>query len=143
MAVQELFFSHSSEDEEIATKITQTLRNHGIPVWISSTNINGAQQWHDEIGKALSRCDWFAVLLSKSSVESKWVKREVVYALRKDQYENRIVPILLEDCDYDNLSWTLGSLEIVDFTKTPDLSLIELLKVWGIGLDKSKSPFFS
>ena len=142
MPVQELFFSHSSKDEEIASGITQTLRDHGVPVWISTTNIKGAQQWHDEIGAALNRCDWFAVLLSKSSVESKWVKREVVYALRKDGYENRIIPTLLEDCDYESLSWTLGSLEIVDFRKSIEHGVTGLLKIWGIGLDKSKSTLF-
>ena len=27
----------------------------GIPVWYSYTDIQGARQWHDEIGRALQR----------------------------------------------------------------------------------------
>jgi hypothetical protein len=64
----------------------------GIPVWYSEHRIIGAEQWHDEIGEALQRCDWFAVLLSPHSVRSQWVKRELVYALSDVRYAERIVP---------------------------------------------------
>lgn len=70
MPPQEIFLSHSSADRIIADSVVATLRNHGNPVWYSQTNILGAQQWHDEIGKALKRCDWFVVILSPDSVKS-------------------------------------------------------------------------
>jgi len=72
---EEIFLSHSSADRPFTTKLADVLRRHGIPVWYSDTNILGAQQWHDEIGVALGRCDWLVLVLSPSSVASKWVKR--------------------------------------------------------------------
>lgn len=42
---------------------------------MSKEHIGGAQEWHDEIGAALDRCDWFPVVLSPQSVASRWVKR--------------------------------------------------------------------
>jgi len=33
-------------------------------------HIVAAKQWHDEIGNALSRCDWFIVVLTPDSVRS-------------------------------------------------------------------------
>jgi len=88
----EVFLSHSSEDRDFASLLADKLRRHGIPVWYSQTNIIGAQQWHDEIGAALQRCDWFAVVLSPQSVESMWVKRELLNALEqrsiREQYNS-------------------------------------------------------
>lgn len=70
------------------------LRRHGLGVWYSRTNLVGAQQWHDEIGKALGRCDWFIVVLSEHAVKSRWVKRELLYALRNARFDDHIVPVL-------------------------------------------------
>lgn len=75
----EVFLSHASEDREFADSLAEVIRRHGVPVWYSQTNIIGAQQWHDEIGDALRRCDWFTVILSPQSVESRWVKWELLY----------------------------------------------------------------
>ena len=112
------------------------VRRHGIPVWHSQTNIVAAQQWHDEIGAALKRCDWFAVLLSPNSVSSVWVKREVLFALNDNRYADKIVPLLYKPCDYDQLSWTLSLLQMVDFTGDFDEGCRDLLRVWGIGYRK-------
>lgn len=60
---EEVFLSHASQDEAFATELAAELRRHNVPVWYSATNIVGAQQWHDEIGSALDRCDWFVVIL--------------------------------------------------------------------------------
>ena len=76
MLPTEVFLSHSDQDRQFATDLAEMMRYHGIPVWYSRTNILGAQQWHDEIGAALRRCDWFVLALSPRSVESIWVKRE-------------------------------------------------------------------
>lgn len=136
MLPSEIFLSHSSLDQPFATSVVETLRQHGMPVWHSQTNIVGAQQWHDEIGAALKRCDWFAVLLSPNSVNSVWVKREVLFALNDNRYADRSVPVLCRPCDYDQLSWTLSLLQMVDFTGDFDDGCRALLRVWGIGYRK-------
>ena len=50
---QEVFLSHSSRNRVFAIKLAEVLRHHHVPVWFSETNLVGAQQWHDEIGRAL------------------------------------------------------------------------------------------
>jgi hypothetical protein len=57
MLPQEVFLSHSDRDRPFVTELADMMRHHGIPVWYSRTNILGAQQWHDEIGAALRRCE--------------------------------------------------------------------------------------
>ena len=130
---QEVFLSHSSRNRSFASKLASTLRDHGIPVWYSETNILGAQQWHDEIGRALDRCDWFAGVLSRSSVNAMWVKRELGFALNDPRYRDRIIPILYRDCEVRKLSWTLRGMQNVDFRKDFDSGCKDLLRIWGIG----------
>lgn len=108
------------------------LADHRIRAWYSERHIRGAQQWHDEIGVALKRCDWFLLVLSPQSVASKWVKRELLYALQDDRYEQRIIPALFRRCDFDKLSWTLSSFQLVDFTRDFDAGCRELLRMWGL-----------
>lgn len=129
---KEVFLSHATSDREAATGLALNLREHGIPVWFSQTDLRGAQDWHDEIGSALRRCDFFIVLLSASSVTSEWVKREVYYALRTPRYHGRILPVLLEPCDYESLSWTLGGMQMI-----PAADLTAILRIWGLGLRRS------
>ncbi len=94
----EVFISHSNRDRAFVTRLVAILRKNKIPFWYSPKHIIGAAQWHDEIGKALARCDWFVVILTPRSVNSRWVKRELLYALNSARYEDRIVPILVRDC---------------------------------------------
>jgi hypothetical protein len=113
-------------------KFAAVLQGHGVRYWYSEKHIVGAQQWHDEIGRALHRCDWFAVVLSPAAVASRWVKRELLYALNHSRYEGRIVPIVLKPCDSEKLSWTLDNFQRVDFSSGFDEGCHQLLRVWGI-----------
>lgn len=133
----EAFLSHSSLDHGFAAKLAAVLRRHGVSVWYSQTDIMGAQQWHDEIGVALRRCDWFLLVLSPNSVASMWVKRELIFALQQNRFENRIVPLLYQPCDFDHLSWVLPSFQFIDFQRTFEEGCCGLLRLWGLGYQPS------
>lgn len=138
MLPKEVFLSHSSKDREIATEIAEVIRSHGIPVWYSKTNIVGAQEWHDEIGAALKRCNWFVLVLSPSALRSAWVKNELLFALNQRRFKNRIVPLLYKSCKYERLSWTLSNFQIIDFRESSQDGYRELLRVWGLGYKTKK-----
>jgi hypothetical protein len=133
MLPQEVFLSHSSQDSEFVARLAETLRQHGVPVWYSGTDILGAQQWHDEIGEALERCDWFIVVLSPHSIESMWVRREVQFALQQARLVNRIIPAVVRECEGKRLSWVLSSLQTVNFQNEFDEGCRTLLRIWGTG----------
>ncbi len=101
-------------------------------MWYSETQIVGAQQWHDEIGKGLERCDWFLLILSPSAVRSTWVKRELLFALENAHFNQRIIPVIYRPCEIKKLSWTLSSMQQVDFTGDYATGLTELLRIWGM-----------
>jgi hypothetical protein len=133
---REVFLSHSSLDLQFVDILARVVRNHGVPVWYSPTNIVGAQQWHDQIGAALQQCDWFIVVLSPDAVRSIWVKREVLFALQQERFENRIVPITYIDCDYERLSRTLSLFQMVDFRSEVEEGYRALLRIWGLGYQR-------
>lgn len=135
LAPREVFLSHASADRALADALSLTLRKHGVPVWYSSTNLQGAQQWLDEIGTALERCDWFLLLLSRAAVRFHWVKQELVFALNSSRYRDRIVPVLVTNCDWNRLSWTLGATQMIPIGRRYADAAREILKLWGIGLN--------
>lgn len=110
---EEIFLSHSSADHDFALRLSRRVRAHGIPVWFSQTDIAGSQQWQNEIGLALERCDWFA--------------------MQERKFKGKIVPILLSDCDPRELSWVLPSLQNVDFRGDFAEGCRDLMKIWGVG----------
>jgi hypothetical protein len=127
-----VFISHSSRDRVFVEKVVTVLRGHRIAYWYAPKNIVGAQQWQDEIGRALRECNWFLLVLSENARRAKWVKRELAYALENNRYNERILSIVKQQGDYTTLSWTLSSFQQVDFTGGFETACIDLLRVWGI-----------
>ena len=134
MKPREVFLSHASADRRAVQKIVASLKDHGVSVWYSQTSLKGAQAWHDEIGKALARCDWLVVVLTPAAVRSDWVKHEVTFALIEKRYRQRIVPLLIKKCQHQKLSWTLAGMQMVDFRSNFRTGLRNLLRVWDIEL---------
>lgn len=137
MLPTEVFLCHSSHDGEFTARLATTLRSHGVPAWYSEAHILGAQVWHDEIGAALDRCDWFVAVLSPEAVESHWVKIELMYALRQKRFFGRIVPAILSPCNHAKLSWTLGSYQMIDFSGSFEAGCSQILRIWGLGFASS------
>lgn len=80
---KQIFISHANADRKFLERLSRLLADHHLRFWHSRKDIRGAQQWHDEIGAALRKCDWFLIVLSPSAVKSKWVKRELAFALQE------------------------------------------------------------
>lgn len=70
-----------------------------------------------------------------------WVKRELIFALQQNRFENRIAPLLYQSCDYERLSWVLSSFQIIDFQGDFEDGCRDLLRLWGVGYrSSSKNP---
>jgi len=134
----EVFLSHASKVRRFVLRLVRVLKQHKVRYWYSATHIAGAKQWHDEIGRALARCNWFLVVLTRESVDSSWVKRELLFALNDARYFERIIPVIVKPCKYQRLSWTLAQFEFVDFTTDFDAGCRRLMEVWNLTY-KSKS----
>lgn len=126
------FLSHASPDRKLIERLAPVLEVAGVKYFYSKRHITGAQQWHDELGAALERCNWFILLLTPNAVRSVWVKRELLYALQASRYRDRIAPLLFADCKVSKLSWTLPAFQYIDFRNRFQEgceSLLQLLEV--------------
>ena len=129
---KEAFLSHSSSNTAFASRIATVLEDYKVRTFYSKKHIVGAQEWHDEIGAALKRCNWFLLILSPQAIKSKWVKHELIYALQQDRYKGHIVPILYKSCDPNKLSWTLSGFQSIDFRDGFTKGYSSLLNLWNL-----------
>jgi hypothetical protein len=129
---RELFLSHSTKDRAFTARLSKVMARHGVRVWFAPHKLVGAQLWIDAIGRALRRCDWFAVVLSPNAVKSEWVRREVGYAIMNRRYRERIIPVDYRPCNVDRLNWVLSGMQFVRFRKGFDRGCRDLLAIWGI-----------
>src|SRR2546423_1532597 len=104
-----VFISHSTRDRAfVEREIVAPLRAGGIETWYARASVRVAVEWERSIKKGLKECDWFLVVMSPRSVVSRWVRAEVHWAMT--QREGRFVPVLVEDCELDDLHLFLPQL---------------------------------
>jgi len=96
-----IFLSHSHPDKPFAKKLANDLRRAGYIVWIDEAEIKIGDSLIEKIRDGLDRVDYVAALLSKASIDSQWVKKELDIASNREIDENRVVvlPLLLEDVE--------------------------------------------
>lgn len=100
--VPKAFISHASEDKErFAKPFAERLRANGVDAWLDEWEIKPGDSLVDKIfEEGISQADEFIIILSKASVEKKWVREElnsgVVHRIEKSC---RIIPIVLDDCE--------------------------------------------
>jgi hypothetical protein len=63
---------------------------------------------------------------------------ELMYALNHRQYNDHILPIKVERCKYEDLSWTLGSIQMINYAGGTSKAFRDILSTWGLGFDPTK-----
>lgn len=97
-----VFISHSHNDREYVEQLIANLKEQGIKSWYSVTDIPKGTLWTAEIRKAISKCNWMVVVVSKNTISkdtdnARWVRREVDLALTATHLEERIIPVIIDD----------------------------------------------
>src|SRR5689334_15765059 len=93
-----IFISHASADDAFVAELRQELEALGLQTWVDSRALVGGNKLAPEIETAIEQARQFLVVLSPSTVNSPWVRREIKKALevetgRGDGY--RVIPLLL------------------------------------------------
>ncbi len=95
------FISHASDDKErFVVPFAQGLRANGIDAWLDKWEIKPGDSIVDKIFEVgIAKAKIFIVILSKNSIEKKWVKEELDAAIvARVSKQSRIIPIRLDDC---------------------------------------------
>ena len=110
------FISYSTEaDRETAFKIVEHLEAHGLKCWIAPRNVRAGKQYAGEIVRGIGAARSFILVLSQTSNNSKFVRREVEQADRKDK---PIYAVRIEQVDpSDDLQLFLSEIHWIDAWK--------------------------
>lgn len=96
-----IFLSHSNKDKSIAIKLARDLQKAKVKVWLDEAEMKIGDSLIEKIGAGIKQSEYLAVILTRNSVGSEWVQREVEIALTEEIHGHRVkvLPLLAEDCD--------------------------------------------
>lgn len=90
-----IFVSYSRLDKDVVFPFVKRIEQElNTTCWIDSEGIESGSQFEEVIVNAIEESEVVLFMLSDSSINSKWTKREVLYA--EDECK-RIVPIVVDD----------------------------------------------
>ena len=121
-----IFLSHSTKDRSLAEKIARGVQALGRDIWYSDWSLDPGDSIVQKVSEALKTNDILVVLLSKSSVSSSWVRRELNSALMEKLTGRAItiIPVLIEKCEIPTI---IKDILYIDMTEDYQIGLIELL----------------
>lgn len=89
----DIFLSYSRDDQAIARRFAEGFERAGFSVWWDQT-LNAGEDYDKVTEKALEEAGAVAVLWSRTSVDSRWVRAEATQAERS----GTLVPVMIEAC---------------------------------------------
>ena len=99
MNTRSIFISHASKDDEFVKQLRLALEGQGLTVWVDSRNLRGGSKLAPEINEAIEQARQVIVVLSTNTINSPWVRKEIVKALEVEQQRKdegyRVIPLLL------------------------------------------------
>lgn len=96
-----VFISYSMHDKKFVEKLSKDLQHDDVLIWRADNELPVGENISEKIKEAISKTDYFIVVLSKQSVSSKWVNFEISATLITEITKQQIIilPILIEDCE--------------------------------------------
>lgn len=121
-----IFISYSHKDKAFVAKLAAHLVKNNANIWIDSWELNVGDSIINKIQDAIQESDALLVVLSKSSVESEWCKKELSAGLMRELEEKKVIvlPVLVEDCSIPLL---LKEKLYADFRKRFNDGLFQIL----------------
>jgi hypothetical protein len=77
------FISYSSRDEALAQRLYADLQDKGVHCWFAPEDLKIGDEFRSRIDESIQVYDRLLLILSESSVKSRWVQKEVETAFEK------------------------------------------------------------
>jgi hypothetical protein len=121
-----LFISYSRRDSDRIDRLASRLHAGGHTVFVDRDGLTGGDLWRERVLEAIDRADVVLLAVSKASVASAQVRREIEIAQERD---TTIVPLMLEKLDnLGPLRHHLSGIHRIDFFKDFEAGIEALLK---------------
>ena len=113
-----VFISHSSKDHDFIMLLAEKLKKDFIDVWIDDWELQAGDSIVQKIGEGIRKSSFFIIVLSKYSIKSNWVLRELNSTLMRQLTKDdvKILPILLE-IDFDEVPPLMSDVYSVKFSR--------------------------
>ncbi|WP_167599285.1 toll/interleukin-1 receptor domain-containing protein [Chlorobaculum sp. 24CR] len=111
------FISHSTSDKVFADRLHADLQAKGVRCWYAPHDMEGGEHIDTQIDRAIKVHEKVLLVLSESSINSNWVKREIAKAVKREEAEGKRVLFPISLVEFS----TLEQWEFVD-SKGRDLS---------------------
>ncbi len=97
---RQVFICHSSKDKPFVRRLARDLKASGVQVWFDEWSLSVGDSLSEKIQDGIQKSSWLLVVLSKSSIRSGWVKRELNsgLALELEKKGVFVLPVLKENC---------------------------------------------
>lgn len=135
----QIFISHATTDDKLATYLANRLDDLGIHVWVDHKDISPGDDFVSRIEDALSNATHVLLLLSTQSVASSWVREERNIAqLFAIEGAKRLIPILAPGFSLDQIPHLLKTRVYIDLNKIDLDEAIDMILV-AIGEEEKRS----
>jgi hypothetical protein len=131
-----VFIAYSRKDREFAEKLEKNLSQEGVDVWLDKKKLLVGDSIIEKIETAINKSDYIIAVLSNVSVRSNWVKKELYWAIMKEQELDAklVLPVKIEECDIPGF---LKDKHYTDFSDPnnfiePFYGLLDRLSITGI-----------
>ncbi len=111
-----VFLSHNSKDKPWVRELARKLTSDGVLVWLDEAELNIGDSLIEKISAGISDMKYVAAVISKNSIESNWVQKEISLAMSKELSGRRVtvLPLLIDRC---TLPSSLADKLYADFTQ--------------------------
>ena len=113
----DIFISYKREEQATARKLASALEREGWTVWWDP-KLRVGEHFDDVIENALNEAKCVIVMWSKLSVNSRYVKDEATFALKRD----KLVPVAIEEVAVPFRFEGLHTLSLLDWEGSKDFS---------------------
>jgi hypothetical protein len=86
-----VFISYSSRDKVHAQRLASMLLLNGIRAWFDDWEILVGHNIYDSVYEGVLSSDYFAVVLTASALDSRWVKEELSFARQRELEKRQVV----------------------------------------------------
>jgi hypothetical protein len=96
-----VFISYSHSDKAVVTRLAAHMIKRNAQVWVDTWELSVGDSIIQRVQEAITSSDALLVVLSKTSVQSEWCKKEINSGLMRELEEKRVVvlPVIIEDCE--------------------------------------------
>lgn len=96
-----IFISYSKQDIDFVRYLRAMLEAENFYVWMDEARLHPGDEWWESIVQNIDAASALIVVMSPNSLDSKWVRREILYA---ESVNKPIYPVLLAGDNWSRLA---------------------------------------